>query len=187
VISPLLYIGPDALTDGPHRSDENLRVFLSSKKEKSFERMRLLLLFGLFMSSTLALMPPVVRRTTQSRPSLAPLKSTEDDDGYDVLGTVLRAGPKPALVRLTQADKYERSVELYMAKEGCSRSEAQGNMDAYFTNANDWAYQKLQEEKGAPKYDYARANMAPKQVILTLTWTAIVFGIIAKIFFFGGW
>lgn len=34
------------------------------------------------------------------------------------------------------------AVLKYMAKEGCDRKEAQGNMDAFLDNCADWTYQK---------------------------------------------
>ena len=48
-------------------------------------------------------------------------------------------------------------------------------MDAYFENPNDWAYQKMSEQNGGPKRDYANANMEPKQIILSTIWAGIVF------------
>lgn len=47
-------------------------------------------------------------------------------------------------------------------------------MDAFLENPNDWAFQKLEEKKGAPKKDYANANMEPKQIILSTLWACIV-------------
>ena len=38
----------------------------------------------------------------------------------------------------------------------------------------DWAYQKGQEAKGAPKKDYATANTSPKQITLSTIWAGIV-------------
>ena len=35
---------------------------------------------------------------------------------------------------------------------------------------SDWGYQKVSEQNGAYKKDYANANMEPKQVILTTVW-----------------
>lgn len=55
------------------------------------------------------------------------------DDGeypYDPVGSLLRHGPAPYLKRVFEADMYEQAVLKYMAQEGCSRSEATGNMDA---------------------------------------------------------
>ena len=51
-----------------------------------------------------------------------------------------------------------------MANEKVGRKEAQGNMDAYFENPNDWAYQKNVERNGGYKRDYANANTDPKQL-----------------------
>lgn len=34
----------------------------------------------------------------------------------------------------------------------------------------DWGFQKVSEQNGAYKKDYANANMEPKQVILTTVW-----------------
>ena len=41
--------------------------------------------------------------------------------------------------------------------------------DAYFENPNDWAFQRVQEERGGYKRDYG-APLDPKQVALTLVW-----------------
>jgi hypothetical protein len=45
---------------------------------------------------------------------------------------------------------------------------------AYFENPNDWLYQKGREKNGAPKFDYGKANMDPKQLILTAVWSVVV-------------
>lgn len=53
--------------------------------------------------------------------------------------------------------------------------EAQGNMDAYLENPQDWTYQKMQERNnGVPKKDYANANMQPGQIILSTVWACVV-------------
>lgn len=52
--------------------------------------------------------------------------------------------------------------------------EAQGNMDAFLENPQDWAYQKMQEKSGAAKKDYANANMDPKQIVLSTIWACVV-------------
>ncbi len=92
------------------------------------------------------------------------------------------------------------AVLKYMAQDGCDRKEAQGNMDAFLENPqgeftvlsyhicisldcsikqlltiytatkSDWGFQKVSEQNGAYKKDYANANMEPKQVILTTVW-----------------
>lgn len=94
----------------------------------------------------------------------------EEKSDYGPIGTLIRAGPLPFINRLTKPDDYDQAVLKYMALEGCSRKEAQGNMDAYLENPNDWTYQKLQEKKGGFKKDYANANTNPKQLILSGTW-----------------
>ena len=57
---------------------------------------------------------------------------TEDDSpnrGYPPIGSLFRQGPKSFFQRLVSAEEYEQSILKYMASEGCSRDEAQGNMD----------------------------------------------------------
>mmetsp|Transcript_13494 Transcript_13494/g.28512 ORF Transcript_13494/g.28512 Transcript_13494/m.28512 type:complete len:198 (-) Transcript_13494:42-635(-) len=95
--------------------------------------------------------------------------------GYGIIGSLYRAGPVPVIQRVFNPDKYEQAVLKYMAQEGVNRVEAQGNMDAYLENPQDWAYQKMCEKnKGAPKKDYANANMDPKQIILSTLWAGVV-------------
>lgn len=82
----------------------------------------------------------------------------------------------PFIQRIVNADTYEQAVLKYMAQEGCDRVEAQGNMDAFLENPQDWAYQKMSEKnKGAAIKDYANANMDPKQIILSTMWACVVF------------
>ncbi len=75
---------------------------------------------------------------------------------YGLLGTLIRQGPVPVVTRIAQPEKYDLSVQVYMAKEGCSKEGAQGNMETFFANPNDWTYQKFAEKKGAPKIDYGK-------------------------------
>eukprot|EP00956_Cyclotella_meneghiniana_P005686 scaffold7302_cov72-Cyclotella_meneghiniana.AAC.21 len=93
-----------------------------------------------------------------------------DGSSYGPIGSLYRAGPKPFLQRITNPDIYDQAVLKYMAQDKCDRKEAQGNMDAYLDNPQDWAYQKTCEKNGAYKKDYANANMEPKQVALTTIW-----------------
>ena len=89
-------------------------------------------------------------------------------------------GPSKILIQLHSPTKRSQAVLKYMASEGCDRKEAQGNMDAFLDNPQDWGYQKVQEkEAGAFKKDYANANMDPKSVILSTVWAAGV------VYFFG--
>jgi len=88
-----------------------------------------------------------------------PTKPEEGPEGgYDIWKTLLLQGPKPFFTRLFQPNDYEQAVLKYMASDGCSREEAQGNMDAYLENFQDWTYQKLQEKKGGFKKDYTRID-----------------------------
>ena len=43
------------------------------------------------------------------------------------------------------------------------------------TITKDWAYQKMQEQNGAAKKDYANANMDPQQIVLSTIWAGVVF------------
>ena len=90
---------------------------------------------------------------------------------YGPIGSLYRAGPKPFFSRIFDADTYDQAVLKYMAGDGCDRKEAQGNMDAFLENPQDWAYQKkCEQNKGVYKKDYANANMEPKQVVLSTVW-----------------
>ena len=97
--------------------------------------------------------------------------TTDEDleDGYGIIETIVRNGPLPFFQRIINADAYEQSVLKYMATAKVGRKEAQGNMDASLENQADWAYQKVQESKGAPKKDYAKSP-SPKQFALAGTW-----------------
>eukprot|EP00568_Trieres_chinensis_P013605 CAMPEP_0183292536 /NCGR_PEP_ID=MMETSP0160_2-20130417/1561_1 /TAXON_ID=2839 ORGANISM="Odontella Sinensis, Strain Grunow 1884" /NCGR_SAMPLE_ID=MMETSP0160_2 /ASSEMBLY_ACC=CAM_ASM_000250 /LENGTH=148 /DNA_ID=CAMNT_0025453501 /DNA_START=118 /DNA_END=564 /DNA_ORIENTATION=+ len=98
----------------------------------------------------------------------------EDTEGYGPVGSLIRQGPKPFLERVLKPDDYEQAVFKYMANTGVNRREAQGNMDAYLRNPNDWAFQKNEEAKGRSKLDYGEFNTSPKQVLLTATWATMV-------------
>eukprot|EP00578_Thalassiosira_sp_NH16_P004778 CAMPEP_0181135046 /NCGR_PEP_ID=MMETSP1071-20121207/32416_1 /TAXON_ID=35127 /ORGANISM="Thalassiosira sp., Strain NH16" /LENGTH=204 /DNA_ID=CAMNT_0023221613 /DNA_START=45 /DNA_END=659 /DNA_ORIENTATION=- len=91
---------------------------------------------------------------------------------YGPWGSFLRGGPTPFVLRLLQSDSYDQAVFKYMAQTSCSRSEAQGNMDAFFNNAADWAYQKGEEARGRPMVDYS--ELKPKQAVLVVTWAVLV-------------
>lgn len=113
---------------------------------------------GLVVGVT-ALAPRVSLRQPRS---LCVLRSESSDDvGYGPIGSLIRQGPVPFFVRLSDPDKYERSVQEYMIREGVSRKEAQGNMDAYFENPTSWALQKFREKEGAPKCDSRHSFARP--------------------------
>jgi hypothetical protein len=110
--------------------------------------------------------------------------STPDEDssaGYGPVGSLLRQGPVPFLQRLRDPDSYNQAVLKMMASENMDRNEAQGNMDAYLLNPNDWALQKMEEKNGAPKFDYANANMDQGDLILTASWAGILLALVARI------
>ena len=110
--------------------------------------------------------------------------STDDESspaGYGPFGSLLRQGPVPFLQRLRDPDSYDQAVLKMMANEKMDRNEAQGNMDAYLLNPNDWALQKIEEKNGAPKFDYANANMDQGDLILTGIWSSILAAFVGRI------
>ncbi len=51
--------------------------------------------------------------------------------------------------------------------------------DAFYSYSSmlhekDWTYQKIEEQRGRPKRDYATANKDPKQIVLTSIWVGII-------------
>ena len=76
-------------------------------------------------SSSLGMAPRFDTETQRWYPS-GP--EDEPDAGYDLVGSLIRAGPKPFLQRITDADGYEQGVLKYMATQKVDRKEAQGNM-----------------------------------------------------------
>jgi hypothetical protein len=92
--------------------------------------------------------------------------------GYGATKTLLLHGPIPFYNRVFKADDYEQAVLKYMAGEKCDRIEAQGNMDFYLANPNDWAFNRFEMQKRGTKYDYT--TLEPKSLGLTLVWSTIV-------------
>lgn len=72
-----------------------------------------------------------------------------------------------------------QAVYKFQANEKCTVRYAQGNMDAYFENPNDWAYQRRVEERGGYKKKYGEP-IPQKQVILTVVWGVGVSSLIAN-------
>ena len=87
--------------------------------------------------------PPTFNKQT----SLWEPSAETEPQPYGPWGSFLRGGPAPFLIRLFNADDYDQAVFKYMAQTSCSRIEAQGNMDAFFNNGADWAYQKSEEAR----------------------------------------
>lgn len=98
---------------------------------------------------------------------------------YGPEGSFLRGGPTPCVLRLLKPDDYDQAVFKYMAQTKCSRAEAQGNMDSYFNNAADWAYQKGEEAQGRPVVDYT--ELKPKDAVLVVTWALFVTPLLGRI------
>ena len=84
----------------------------------------------------------IISQSSRADTSLAPQfdPSTEKwepssdaalEGSYSAVGTLVRAGPKPFLIRLVNPGEYDQAVYKYMANENVGRKEAQGNMDAY--------------------------------------------------------
>lgn len=48
------------------------------------------------------------------------------------IGSLLRQGPVPFLIRITNPSTYDQAVNKYMNIEKCDKLTAQANMDAYF-------------------------------------------------------
>ncbi len=98
---------------------------------------------------------------------------------------MIRQGPVPFFQRLQDPDKYDQAVLKLMAMSDpvMSRDEAQGNMDAYLQNPNDWALQKLEEKNGAPVFEYATANMESGDLILTGAWTGVLLTLVGRILY----
>ncbi|KAL9185770.1 hypothetical protein ACHAXT_003547 [Thalassiosira profunda] len=130
--------------------------------------------------------PPTFNKDT----SLWEPSAETEDAPYDAWGSFLRGGPTPFVLRVLKPADYDQAVFKYMAQTKCSRAEAQGNMDAFFNNAADWAYQKGEEARGRPMVDYT--ELKPKQAALVITWALFVtpfIGRIAYLIAFGdkGW
>jgi hypothetical protein len=96
----------------------------------------------------------------------------EPSAGYDIWGTLLRQGPKPALTRMFQADEYEQAVLKFMAGDNCDRNTAQGNMDAYLRNPQDWQFARLEDKKRGEQRDYV--TVKSQDIVLVLVWSTIV-------------
>ena len=90
----------------------------------------------------------------------------------------LLQGPKPVFTRLFQQDDYEQAVLKFMATDGCDRITAQGNMDAYLRNPQDWMFNRMEEEKRGVKYNYT--NLQPKEIVLVLVWSTIVGAVVGR-------
>jgi hypothetical protein len=102
-----------------------------------------------------------------------PTSSAEEPSaGYGMVNTLLLHGPVPFVQRAFKGADWEQGVLKLMASDKSSRDEAQGNMDAYLANPNDWAYNRLAEQNGGYKPDYV--TLKTNALIKTLVWSVIV-------------
>lgn len=122
-------------------------------------------------------MAPKFDKTTQRWYPTSPDEGPEA--GYPLVNTLLLHGPKPFLQRAFRKEEYEQAVLKFMAGDKVSRQEAMGNMDAYLNNPNDWAVNRLAYQNGGYKPDYV--TLRQDALILTLTWSAIVFTITGRV------
>jgi len=121
-------------------------------------------------------------RGTRALSSLE-MKYKPEDEGYDAFGSLVRQGPVPFFIRTFKPETYEAAVDKYMKLEGCSRNEAQGNMDFYFSDPNGWAGRKLRVKRGeVPDLDYSKMNTSPVGLILTAIWAVGIIGLFVRIF-----
>ena len=125
----------------------------------------------------------MVPRFDKSSQKWFPENEKDMEGAYGPIGSLIRQGPVPFFKRLTDPELYDQMVLKYQAGEGVGRMEAQGNIDAFLANMNDWIVQKNAEKRGAAKYDYATANTDPKQIVLTSLWAGIVFAYILRVIY----
>jgi hypothetical protein len=101
--------------------------------------------------------------------------SEEESDtaSYPPVRSLLRHGPKAFSVRVTQPGMYDQAVLKFMAGDKVVRWEAQGNIDRFNENGQDWIFERLESKRKGYKLDYV--TLDPKQVVLSSVWAGIVF------------
>lgn len=104
------------------------------------------------------------------------------EEPYGIGRTLMGNGPVPFFTRLTSPDDYMQAVYKFQANEKCTIRYAQGNMDAYFENPQDWAYQRSVEDNGGYKKKYGEP-IPQKQIILTVVWGVGVSSLISNFVF----
>jgi hypothetical protein len=102
------------------------------------------------------------------------------DSGYGPIKTLFLQGPKPYMTRILQNDDYEQAVLKFMASDKIiSRDVAQGNMDAYLRNPQDWMYNRMESTKKGFTIDYTKLEI--KDIVLVSVWSITVISIIGRI------
>jgi len=103
------------------------------------------------------------------------ITSPDQEESYGPIGSLLRGGPYSIIKRCVDPYIYDQSVLKYMATDRCDRQEAQGNIDAFNRNPNDWTYRKLQEKAGKlKKKDFGK--LEGQSAVLAVTWAIGVTG-----------
>ncbi len=121
-------------------------------------------------SSSLKMVP----RFDPTQQKWIPASEEESDSAsYPPIRSLLRHGPKAFFVRVTQPGMYDQAVLKFMASDRVERWEAQGNMDRFNENAQDWIFERLEAKRKGYDLDYVTLN--PKQVVLSSVWAGIVF------------
>lgn len=100
--------------------------------------------------------------------------------GYSPIRSLLRHGPKAFIVRVTKPEMYDQAVLKFMATDEVDRWEAEGNMDRFNENAQDWIFERMEAKRRGYNLDYVTLN--PKQVILSSIWAGIVFWFVNDLF-----
>ena len=177
-------------TEFPLSDDGNWmrQTFLLSAFKAIMKTHCIAIVFGLmvaFLQDASGFIPHAKLSTKQSSLDMVPKynpkeqkwspASEEESDSasYPVVQSLLRHGPKAFFVRVTQPGMYDQAVLKFMAGENVGRWEAQGNMDRFNENAQDWIFERMEAKKKGYKLDYVTLN--PKQVVLSSVWAGIVF------------
>lgn len=77
-------------------------------------------------SSALFMAAPRFDKTAQRWYPASPEEGSES--AYDLTGSLLRQGPNAFFKRLLNPDEYDQACLKFMAQEGCTYQQAQGNM-----------------------------------------------------------
>lgn len=104
---------------------------------------------------------------------------TPEEDTYDEMHTLLRHGPIAFFHRVISKGEYERGIEMFALRTGCSKKVAQGNIDAALADPNSWVFNKLHADD-TKEPDYANVNSKPHQLALTAAWGLGVTSLIVK-------
>jgi hypothetical protein len=121
-------------------------------------------------SSSLAMVPRFDPKEQKWFPSSEEESSSAN---YPSIRSLLRHGPKAYFVRVTQPDMYDQAVLKFMASDKVGRWEAQGNMDRFNENAQDWIFERLEAKRKGTALDYVTLDR--KQVVLSSVWAGVVF------------